>query len=186
MKCLLLLLLTITFFGCSNHPSHKPTKRFEEFAVHLDSAGYVSDTDRSERLEPDLTTAARYRYKENVFFIIDPEDHTILQNRQRDVSAPVDYAALEQVQCISAYYYYDKNETIVREDGVIEEWQFETPAKAEKALKELDKIRESVYFNTDSFAFQSDSCVYLFHTRAAAFDETLERFYTDFKSVILL
>ena len=175
--------------SCGNNPKpevHKPTAAFEDFTAYLDTAGYLSDTSRTQKLLADeVKDALVFHSGKSVFFIQAPEHQLILRNKENwGANKQVDYAAFEKALFISVYYYYGKDRKIVVEDGVIEEWQFRTAGEAKKALHEFNKIKDLVYFNTDSFSFQSMNRLYVFHTRAVAFNETLEQFYTTFRKRI--
>lgn len=167
----------------SSGSSRKPTIRFEQFAAYLDSEGYGFDTARTAKLNGyEVKNAVLLDSGNYVFYRLDPQDHPILRNKANWApNQQIDYEAFAKASFVFTYHYYCKNEIIFNEDGVIEEWHFQSTSEAKKAQQEFDKIKSLVYFNTDAFSFQSGNQLYLFHTRAAAFDETLERFYNTFK-----
>jgi hypothetical protein len=162
----------------SNRSGGKPTAAFQKFTAYLDTLGYSSDTNRTKSLG-DVKDATVFHSAEASFFVSHPSDHLILRNQKNwGLNVPVDYTSFENASVVSSYHYFSKDkEALMREDGVIEEWQFPTADEAKKAFQEFNKIKGQVYFNTDSFSFQSKNHLYIFHTRAAVFNETLERFY---------
>lgn len=96
----------------------------------------------------------------------------------------VNYRILENFENAFGYYYRQNIKSDWIEDGVIEEWQFLTESEAKGALIQINKIKDMAYFNTQSFTIQHDSILYIFHTRASAFDLTLKKIYQEFEKRI--
>jgi len=164
----------------------RPTNDFFNFTQYLDSIGYISDTSRAKIVS--------YRVLEKVkidFFSGRPfyrlskknPDISFTENwleTQHLKDSTVNYRIFENFENAFGYYYRQNIKSHLIEDGVIEEWQFSTEMEAKEALVEINKIKHMVYFNTASFTLQHDSILYIFHTRASAFDLTLKKFHAEF------
>lgn len=165
----------------------KPTLFFTNFTNYLDSVGYIADTARAKIVS--------YRVLENssiVFFnnrpfykvsLINPD---ILSAKKSFEIQPfqdttVDYNIFNKSTSTFAYYYRQNIKGSWIEDGIIEEWNFKSEKEAKKAFIELNKIKNMVYFNTFSFTLQTDNYLYIFHTRASAFDINMKKLFNIFK-----
>ena len=110
--------------------------------------------------------------------------HTINNIPQK--SNTVDYNVFREAVTIYGYFYREDTQSDWIHDGMIEEWKFENLEDAERALIEIQRIGYDLYFNTESYYLQKNNYLYLFHTRAAAFNLTLKKFYKEFKMIKLL
>ncbi len=97
----------------------------------------------------------------------------------------VNYEILERVENAFGYYYRHNIKSDWVEDGVIEEWQFSTENEAKEAMEQLNKIKHIVYFNTRSFTLLNRNQLYVFHTRASAFDNTLKNHFDNASEFIV-
>jgi len=169
----------------------KPSTYFVGFTNYLDSAGYISDSSRARKVSPrDLSNSRIIIIDSKPFFVISPINHDVLLSKESlkgnyifDTMV-VDYDIFRKPTSILAYYYRQNIKSTTIEDGVIEEWNFASESEAKKAMSQLNKVHDLVYFNTRSFLFQTKNYLYIFHTRASAFDITLRKFYKTFKQNI--
>ncbi len=166
----------------------KPSIPFQEFTLYLDSIGYSSDTIRARKIATWQNNELPLILVNNKpFFKIDPSNHHILSSEEslkgnyRYDSLTVNYLAFKKAISIFTYYYRENVKSKFIADGTIEEWNFKTDTEAKAALRELDKIKDLYYFNTRSYSFQADNYMYIFHTRASAFELPLKRIYTKFR-----
>jgi hypothetical protein len=119
--------------------------------------------------------------------LLNPTNHQIqkankiFQGNTRINTPTVDFEVFLKPISIFAYYYRQNIKSEMIEDGVIEEWRFGTNFEASQAFIEINKIKDIVYFNTNSFTLLHENHLYIFHTRASAFDITLRKFYRTFK-----
>jgi hypothetical protein len=165
----------------------KPTTQIVNFTNYLDSIGYIADTIRAKKTSHQLTNATIVLSDSKPFYLLSPTTHEIQKSKQFLKgnyifdSLTVDYDIFLKPISIFAYYYRQNIKAEFIEDGIIEEWNFRTANEANQAFNELNKIKDMVYFNTNSFILQQDNYLYIFHTRASGFDITLRKFYTTFK-----
>jgi len=166
-----ILIFSLLFFCCKQNiksqanvqPSNsiKPTNRFFNFTNYLDSIGYIADTSRARKIAGrEFDHSSVILVSNNPFFRINPSSHEILLTKEwlkgnsKFDTMNVDYEIFKKPKTIFAYYYRHNIEGDLIEDGVIEEWIFKTDNDAKKALNELDKIKDLLYFNTASFHFR--------------------------------
>jgi hypothetical protein len=167
--------------------SLKPTIQFLTFTNYLDSIGYISDTTRAKKSEHHLSNSTLVLFNNKPFYSVNPTNHEIQKSKQflkgneSFDTLTVDYEIFLKPISLFAYYYRQKMKSAMIEDGVIEEWNFRTSKEALQAFTEINKIKGFVYFNTNSFTLVHENYLYIFHTRASAFDITLRKFYTTFK-----
>lgn len=165
----------------------KPTIWFLTFTNYLDSIGYISDTARAKKTEHHLSNSKLSLFNNRPFYCLIPTNHEIQKSNQFLTgitsfdTLTVDYEIFLKPISIFAYYYRQKIKSEMIEDGVIEEWNYRTANEAMQAYTEINKIKDFVYFNTNSFTILHENYLYIFHTRASAFDITLRKFYKTFK-----
>lgn len=185
-KIAFLLSISFLFFSCKNGKTrNEPASHFIRFTAYMDSLGFQTGIERAQKVGNFQQTKYDY-YDKKVFFEVNPAEHALYQNKEswiRDVS-DLDCEIFKNSISIFSYYYYDKKKSLILTDGVIEEWKFGTTNKAKKAAVEFEKINDAIYFNTESYYFQHKNYLYIFHTRASAFDPKLKEFYIIFKQKI--
>lgn len=171
----------------SNEKSIQPTDAFLSFTNYLDSSGYISDTARAQITELSLNRSKIGYFENKPFYVLVPKNHAIQQTKQflknfkKFDTLTVDFDIFLRPISIFAYYYRQKNKSELIEDGVIEEWHFSSKNEAQQAFTEINKMKEFVYVNTSSLTLVRENKLYIFHTRASAFDITLGNFYERFK-----
>ncbi|MBU3660173.1 MAG: hypothetical protein FGM14_09900 [Flavobacteriales bacterium] len=197
MKQLSLFLITLVFLSCKssnlqNHSkkvkeiSNQPTDLFLNFTFYLDSVGFICDVARAQSIESDLNHSKIIHLNNKPFFVLIPKKHEIQRTKQflkilKVVDTlVVDFKIFLKPIFIFAYYYRQKKESNFIEDGIIEEWHFNSKSDALKAFTEINKIKEFVYVNTYSFILIDENKLYIFHTRASAFKNTLQKIHQAF------
>lgn len=106
----------------------------------------------------------------------------------RKAKMVMDVNLLEKVQSIYSYHYVLKKTTTsgplrTFEDGIIEQWQFESKEVAKMAGEEIGKKAVFAYFNRGAHVCYLNNYVYIFHSRASAFYTTLEKFFDWFVKI---
>lgn len=162
-----------------------PSKQFLRLAKQIDSAGFIWDTVRMKNvvhysLADSIIIAGTY-----VFYKMKLADSWLIefykQNKNNALdfyeAALINYDYFKNVKSITGYYYTQKQKTDFREDGYIEEWTFPRSDDAERAVEDVQRVKEKVYFNTQSFCCRIDDKLYIFHTRAMGFSGQLKKFF---------
>lgn len=75
----------------------------------------------------------------------------------------------ERSRPVSAYFYCSKERSRWREDGVIEQWRFNSAAEADSAKRLLEAEYPMPYGNTHPYYATSDNKLFIFHTRTSGF-----------------
>jgi len=158
-----------------------PSNIFCEFVSYVDSVGYISDTIRAKKVSYHVLQKVNIKhYCNGTFYRLDNENFGIVFKEKYDLNKDINYKVFDKIMHAFGYYYREDKEGSLIEDGVIEEWFFSNENDAINAIQELNKIKQMVYFNTRSFTIQHKNYLYVFHTRASAFDPTLEKLYNKF------
>ncbi|MFO7657155.1 MAG: hypothetical protein R6W78_08815 [Bacteroidales bacterium] len=167
--------------------SPRPTNDFINFTHYLDSIGYISDTNRAKIVSYRVLGKVKIDFfSGRPFYRLSKKNPDIFFTENWFETQPfkdstVNYRIFENFENAFGYYYRQNIKSNLIEDGVIEEWQFLTEVEAKEALVQINKIKHMVYFNTASFTLQHDSILYIFHTRASAFDLTLKKIHEEFE-----
>lgn len=174
----------------SNYP---PTQTFVIFTYFLDSSGYIADTLKAKNVTyPVLKKAAIEFYLGKPFYKVNILNHDIFSTKDwikgNSIydSTNIDYEIFKHVRSLHAFYFRQKKSDKWAEDGVIEEWMFSTSKDAKLVYVEFNKIKNLIYFNTESYTFQKGNYLYVFHTRASFFDKNLLKIFTQFKDKLSL
>lgn len=80
-------------------------------------------------------------------------------------------------KAIWGYFYRHKTEKNFITDGFIEQWEFPSSTDALNAYNEINRVKDYVFFNTESFCYKIDKNVFVFYCRAAGFSNQLKKFY---------
>ena len=90
-------------------------------------------------------------------------------------------SVFNQSKSIWGYFYRDKDDDRVIEDGIIEQWEFNTNEEALLALTEIRKIGGNLlYFNTTPYFHSYENFLFVFYTRAMAFSYEQKPVFEDF------
>ena len=147
--------------------SPKPTIYFLKFTNYLDSIGYISDTSRAKKTEHHLSNSTVVLLNGKPFYSLIPTKHEIqkanqyLQGNTSFDTLTVDFGVFLKPISIFAYFYRQNIKSEMIEDGVIEEWNFGTNNEALQAFNEINKIKDFVYFNTNSFTLLHENYLFI-------------------------
>jgi hypothetical protein len=167
-----------------------PSKQFLRLAKQIDSAGFIWDTARIKKVVHyfrtdsvviiDVETYLFYKMKLDDSWLIEFYNHN--KNKTVDFyeGSLINYDYFKKAKSITGYYYTQKEKTNFKTDGYIEEWIFPTTDDAEKAVQDVARVKEKVYFNTESYCCRIDDKLYIFHTRAMGFSFQLKKFFKQF------
>ena len=181
------------------------TLNFVKLVNYIDSCGYICDSNRLKKVGYiELENKNIQIINNKFFYLIDIEKHQIFRGKRifdyhhnrliekmkndstkkynYDISKyNFNYDIFRKAITVYGYFYTENKQRGWIHDGMIEEWKFETSEDAIKAITEVRKMGSDLYFNTKPFYLQIDNYFYIFHTRAAAFNETLRKFYEEFR-----
>jgi len=92
---------------------------------------------------------------------------------------------LKKVKSIYSYHYISKKPSIYGssktfEDGIIEQWQFESEEEAKMIGDDIREKAWLVYVNRGAYVCYLKNYVYIFHSRASGFYTPLKNFFTFF------
>ncbi|MFI5141579.1 MAG: hypothetical protein ACHQII_04405 [Bacteroidia bacterium] len=168
--------------------SNQPSRLFIDMTNYLDSIGFTYDTIRIKKVNY-FSNHDCFIFGTKAFYKLTPKKIMVfstlpfIQNCCNVDTATLKFSVFNSVKNIYGYFYSEKNKSdnfII--DGVIEEWQFSSDKEAQNAAIEINKIKRCVYFNTASYLSKYGKSLFIFHTRAAAFENILKKTIAHFKN----
>ena len=166
-----------------------PSRHFLRLAKQIDSSGYIWDTARIKKVVHYFRTDSIVVAEKFVFYKMNPDDSWVLEfydhykndnDATRIKEGLVNIDNFKNVISIFGYYYKQKEKANLMTDGYIEEWLFPTIEEAEKAVQDVARVKEIVFFNTESFCCRIDKRLYIFHVRASGFSIPMKDFFRRF------
>lgn len=149
-----------------------PCTELQKFAKELKQLNWIPDHQRLKNvgIYDELQREKVAYFNGYPFYPINFENsrlnHTLKQKKYSD---GLDIQLFKKVKCIWGYYYRKKELSELNPDGIIEQWEFETEAQAKQALKQFNKLKYIVYFNTNPYCSSIKNRLIIFQTRAMAF-----------------
>ena len=167
-----------------------PSRQFLRLAQQINTAGYIWDTTRIKNVTHYYRSDSIVDLGNFIFYKMQLKDSWIIEfynlyKDKKDRDSPmknglIQYECFENATSIFGYYYRQKRKANLMVDGYIEEWLFPTDEDAEKAVKDVNRVKEMVYFNTTAFCCQIDKRIYIFHVRASGFSIPMRQFFKRF------
>jgi hypothetical protein len=168
----------------------QPSRQFLRLVKQIDTAGYIWDTTRIKNVTHYFRTDSIVTIDNYVFYKMKLKDSWIIEfyelnKDKRDEDSPIKEGLIkkeyfENAISLFGYYYRQKNKADLMVDGYIEEWLFPTQEDAEKAVKDVHRVKHMVYFNTTPFYCQIDKRIYILHVRASGFSIPMRQFFKRF------
>lgn len=172
--------------------SNQPIKEFQQFVENLEKDNWFSDTLRLKKVDiySSLKNENVSLFNKRPFYKIDFKntevkhmfDARIYDGKYAD---SLNIKVVEKVKTIWGYFYRGKKIENTIEDGVIEQWEYESNELAEKAFIEMDDFSYIAYFNTSPYMYRLDNCIFIFHTRSMGFSYGQKKIFKKFKDLIL-
>lgn len=166
-----------------------PSQPFLKLVKQIDSSGYIWDTTITKKITHYRLTDSILFVENYMFYKMKPEDTYIYQfydffisdtSSSRSSSGLINKAYHDKAISIFGYYYAQKKKGNYITDGLIEEWSFPSVQDAENAVMDISKVKSIIFTNTPSFTCRIDRYMYIFHVRASAFGNQLEKFFLRF------
>jgi hypothetical protein len=170
--------------------SSLPSLQFLRLVQQIDTAGYIWDTTRIKNVTHYFRTDSIVAFDNYVFYKMQLKDSWIIEfyelnKDKKNSDSPlkdglIQLGFFENATSVFGYYYRQKNKADLMVDGYIEEWLFPTAEDAEKAVKDVDRVKGMVYCNTTAFCCRIDKRMYIFHVRASGFSIPMRQFFKRF------
>jgi hypothetical protein len=168
--------------------SDEPNHYFIKLVDTLTKLGWHADTNRINKtgIYSDLKKSKIKIFDNKPFYKIKISENMLFygENAANSTADEIDFELFRKVKTIWGYFYRQKVESDWIEDGVIEQWKFESQNEAILALNNLKKAYPMPYFNTEPYYSQVDNYLFIFHTRAAAFSYKQKAFYELFNNML--
>jgi hypothetical protein len=165
---------------------NKPCIELQEFAAEIEKIGWVPEPERIKKI-----SAYKHLNKKNIkhfggkpFYKINFKNSMFNKaySNFKEKMSFIDYQLFENVNSIWSYFYRSKKNTNTIPDGIIEQWEFDNKENAMRALSQLMRIDQVLYFNTSPYFCKIDNKVIIFHTRAMAFSFQQKELFEMFKN----
>jgi hypothetical protein len=168
--------------------SDGPNHYFIKLVDTLTKLGWHADTNRIKKtgVYSYLKKSKMKIFDNKPFYKIKISENMLFygENAANSTAYEIDFDLFKKVKTIWGYFYRQKAESDWIEDGVIEQWEFESQNEAISALGNLKKAYPEPYFNTEPYYSQVDNYLFIFHTRAAGFCYKQKTFYELFKNIL--
>tara|TARA_B110000211_G_C14018129_1_gene526313 strand:+ start:223 stop:834 length:612 start_codon:yes stop_codon:yes gene_type:complete len=155
--------------------SHGPCIQIQEFVVDIEKLKWAADTQRLKKvgIYTELDREHVEYFNDRPFYPIPFEKSRLFRacnsNKYEGYLDSLDINLFKDAKSIWGYFYKDKDATDWVSDGVIEQWEFENPTLAVKAMKQISRPRMPIYFNTHPYYCTIGNKLIIFQTRASAF-----------------
>lgn len=168
-----------------------PIPQFIEFANEIELGRWKCDTARAKK----VYGLGKDSSGKIVFFDSKPFYKFTFENTTVGRISKIDYfkdklegfnvEVFEKAKSVWMYFYRDDIDDNWIEDGIVEQWEFESNELAIIAYNDIRKKSPQVFFfNTTPYFYQFNNYLFIFHTRAMAFSYDQKKVFEDFKSIL--
>lgn len=169
-----------------------PIYEFQTFTKDIEEDKWFSDTVRLKRVNiySSLKKANIKLFNNRPFYRISFNDSEIKKSLRLHIyngkyADSLDVNLVMRVKTIWGYFYRGEKKQNTIEDGLIEQWEYESEYLAKEALKEIEEFGRIAYFNTNPYFIRVENYVFIFHTRAMSFSYGQKEIYKKFKNHVL-
>lgn len=152
-------------------PTIAPPQALQTFVAVLDSLGWVADTARLKKVSiyKELQQASKTYFQGFPFYTISFEESRLAHTLKHHNLKGLNEDLFKQAVHIWGYFYREKKHSSLISDGVIEAWEFDNQALANRALEQIQAVGGFIYFNTQPYFCSWKQFLIIFQTRASAF-----------------
>ena len=168
MKLLNLVIVCIWTISCQQVSQMKapPSTVFQEFVAEMAHFKWLEGNIENAlelHIYPELKKEKSQLFEPYLFYAIAFEDSKIGRSYRQLDDDNTSKKVFEKVKHIWGYFYENQK----KQDGVIEEWTFDSEAAAEDALQQLSAPRFIIYFADSLYYCRLGKRLFIFQTESA-------------------
>lgn len=178
----------LIFISTCSFSQSRPTEAFFSLIEKLESQGYSSDSLRAKKVYSELKQKNTTIIDDKTFYKLNPNESRIITANLIDkyLESEESLNLFKNAEDVWVYFYSSqtKSKDNYIEDGIIEQWEFNSKETATTAINKLNSVYPMPFFNTQPYYVQSGNILYVFHTRADMFSYKQKEFFNLFKELL--